>query len=174
VEQDQQRLPLSYFVDALAVPQGWDQRPGAYLAFGVREQGRHIDLVPPTRPRGQQTVVIGLLPQNIKERRWCERDPPAGGRKDRVDEHDGHDRPLRRQLGNVRAGVAVWHENDIPVYGQRREEGGEDVPSPQHGLGHPADGGLPALVGKDTGDWAPHRRSQHRAGQKKTNDGAIV
>jgi hypothetical protein len=34
VEQDQQRLPLSYFTDALAVPQGWDQRPGAYLAFG--------------------------------------------------------------------------------------------------------------------------------------------
>ncbi len=28
VEQEQQRLPLSYFVDALAVPQGWDQRPG--------------------------------------------------------------------------------------------------------------------------------------------------
>jgi hypothetical protein len=34
VEQEQQRLPLSYFTDALAVPQGWDQRPGAYLAFG--------------------------------------------------------------------------------------------------------------------------------------------
>jgi hypothetical protein len=34
VEQEQQRLPLSYFTDALAVPQGWNQRPGAYLAFG--------------------------------------------------------------------------------------------------------------------------------------------
>jgi hypothetical protein len=28
------RLPLSYFQGALAVPRGWDERPGAYLAFG--------------------------------------------------------------------------------------------------------------------------------------------
>ena len=34
VEQEQQRLPLSYFTDALSVPQGWDKRPGAYVAFG--------------------------------------------------------------------------------------------------------------------------------------------
>jgi hypothetical protein len=88
------------------------------------------------------------------------------GAEGRVDEHGGHDRPLRRQLGNVRAGVAVRYENDIPVYGQRREEGVEDVLGPQHGLGHPADRGVPALVGKDTGDWAPHRRSQQRAGQE--------
>ncbi|MBC7677798.1 MAG: alpha/beta fold hydrolase [Pseudorhodobacter sp.] len=34
VEQEQQRPPLSYFTEALAAPQGWDERPGAYLAFG--------------------------------------------------------------------------------------------------------------------------------------------
>ena len=34
VEREQQRLPLSYFQGALAVPRGWDERPGAYLAFG--------------------------------------------------------------------------------------------------------------------------------------------
>ncbi len=34
VEQEQQRLPLSYFTQALAVPPGWDKLPGAYVAFG--------------------------------------------------------------------------------------------------------------------------------------------
>ena len=34
VEQEQQRLPLTYFSGTLAVPAGWDERPGAYLAFG--------------------------------------------------------------------------------------------------------------------------------------------
>ncbi len=34
VEREQQRLPLSYFAGALAVPQGWDDLPGAYVAFG--------------------------------------------------------------------------------------------------------------------------------------------
>lgn len=34
VEREQQRLPLSYFEETLAVPPGWDGRPGAYLAFG--------------------------------------------------------------------------------------------------------------------------------------------
>ena len=34
VEQEQQRLPMSYFTGSLAVPAGWDQLPGAYLAFG--------------------------------------------------------------------------------------------------------------------------------------------
>jgi pimeloyl-ACP methyl ester carboxylesterase len=33
-EQEQQRLPLSYFTGSLAVPRGWDQRPCAYVAFG--------------------------------------------------------------------------------------------------------------------------------------------
>ena len=34
VEREQPRLPLSYFTGSLAVPPGWDERPGAYLAFG--------------------------------------------------------------------------------------------------------------------------------------------
>lgn len=34
VEQDQQRLPLSYFTEARDITQGWDKLPGAYLAFG--------------------------------------------------------------------------------------------------------------------------------------------
>lgn len=34
VEREQQRLPLSYFGESVAVPAGWASRPGAYLAFG--------------------------------------------------------------------------------------------------------------------------------------------
>jgi len=34
VEAEQQRLPLSYFASTLPIPQGWDDIPGAYLAFG--------------------------------------------------------------------------------------------------------------------------------------------
>jgi len=34
VEREQQRLPLSYFEGTLPVPRGWDQRRGAFLAFG--------------------------------------------------------------------------------------------------------------------------------------------
>jgi hypothetical protein len=34
VEREQRRLPLSYFSQSLPVPPGWDDRPGAYLAFG--------------------------------------------------------------------------------------------------------------------------------------------
>lgn len=34
VEREQQRLPLAYFSGTLANPPGWDDRPGAYLAFG--------------------------------------------------------------------------------------------------------------------------------------------
>lgn len=34
VEHEQQRLPLTYFAASLPVPQGWDDQPGAYLAFG--------------------------------------------------------------------------------------------------------------------------------------------
>jgi len=34
LEREQQRLPLSYFEGSLPVPEGWDDRPGAYLAFG--------------------------------------------------------------------------------------------------------------------------------------------
>jgi len=34
VEQEQQRLPLSYFTAAVTVPRGWDAIPAAYLCFG--------------------------------------------------------------------------------------------------------------------------------------------
>jgi hypothetical protein len=34
VEQGQPRLPLSYFEARLPVPEGWSERPSAYLAFG--------------------------------------------------------------------------------------------------------------------------------------------
>jgi len=34
LEREQQRLPLSYFEGSLQVPEGWDDRPAAYLAFG--------------------------------------------------------------------------------------------------------------------------------------------
>jgi hypothetical protein len=34
VEREQQRLPLSYFNESLPLPSDWDNRPGAYLAFG--------------------------------------------------------------------------------------------------------------------------------------------
>lgn len=34
IEREQPRLPLSYFEDQLPVPDGWDTRPAAYLAFG--------------------------------------------------------------------------------------------------------------------------------------------
>jgi hypothetical protein len=34
VEREQPRLPLSYFSESLPAPPGWDDRPGAYLAFG--------------------------------------------------------------------------------------------------------------------------------------------
>jgi hypothetical protein len=34
VEQEQQRLPLAYFHDTIAVPAGWTDAPNAYLAFG--------------------------------------------------------------------------------------------------------------------------------------------
>jgi len=34
IEREQARLPLSYFEDQLPVPDGWDDRPAAYLSFG--------------------------------------------------------------------------------------------------------------------------------------------
>jgi hypothetical protein len=34
IERGQPRLPLSYFAEQVTVPDGWDARPGAYLAFG--------------------------------------------------------------------------------------------------------------------------------------------
>ena len=34
VERSQPRIPLSYFEERLPVPEGWAERPSAYLAFG--------------------------------------------------------------------------------------------------------------------------------------------
>jgi len=34
VEREQRRLPLSYFQQSMTVSRGWDEHPGAYLAFG--------------------------------------------------------------------------------------------------------------------------------------------
>lgn len=34
IEREQARLPLTYFEDQLPVPEGWDDQPAAYLAFG--------------------------------------------------------------------------------------------------------------------------------------------
>jgi hypothetical protein len=34
IEREQQRLPLSYFLDDVSVPTGWAKRPMVYLAFG--------------------------------------------------------------------------------------------------------------------------------------------
>lgn len=35
VERQQRRLPLAYFTRPLPVPEGWTERPAAYLAFGA-------------------------------------------------------------------------------------------------------------------------------------------
>jgi hypothetical protein len=43
VHRNMQRLPLSYFKETLAVPAGWDSRPGAYLAFGETYAAEHDD-----------------------------------------------------------------------------------------------------------------------------------
>ncbi len=43
VEREQHRLPLAYFSESLPVPEGWDNVPCAYLAFGetyAREQAQ--------------------------------------------------------------------------------------------------------------------------------------
>lgn len=34
VEREEQRMPLSYFAESVEAPEGWDSRPGAFLAFG--------------------------------------------------------------------------------------------------------------------------------------------
>jgi hypothetical protein len=34
VEREEQRIPLSYCTGSVEIPSGWDERPGAYLAFG--------------------------------------------------------------------------------------------------------------------------------------------
>lgn len=76
VEREQARLPLSYFEDQLQVPEGWDDRPAAYLAFGdtygperddaerrqwpvTTIQGDHLHLL--NDPTQVATALIALL-----------------------------------------------------------------------------------------------------------------
>lgn len=76
IEREQPRLPLSYFGDQLVVPEGWDDLPAAYLAFGdtySRERddaerrqwpvttmtGDHLHLV--NDPTQVATALIDLL-----------------------------------------------------------------------------------------------------------------
>lgn len=74
-EREQPRLPLSYFGESLPVVAGWDDRPGAYLAFGdtyaaerreaaargwpvVTLPGRHLHML--TDPDDVATQIIDL------------------------------------------------------------------------------------------------------------------
>ena len=61
VSEEQHRLPLSYFEETVAVPAGWDQIPGAYLAFGETYASERDD----ARSRGWpvQTVAAEHLHQ---------------------------------------------------------------------------------------------------------------
>lgn len=54
VEGEQRRLPLSYFEGSLRAAAGWDQQPGAYLAFG-ETYGRDRDAA---RSRGWPVVTL--------------------------------------------------------------------------------------------------------------------
>jgi hypothetical protein len=75
IEQSQPRLPLAYFHDSLPTPEGWDDRPGAYLAFGDTYEperadaktrgwptdimpGRHLQLL--VDPEGVATAIAAL------------------------------------------------------------------------------------------------------------------
>ena len=55
VEAQQRRLPLDYFTTPLPVPEGWAERPAAYLAFGdtydaetaaARDRGWPVSVLP--------------------------------------------------------------------------------------------------------------------------------
>jgi hypothetical protein len=80
VEREQNRLPLSYFAETVAVPPGWPSRPGAYLAFGdtyaaeraaaaslgwpvTTLPGEHLHmLIDPAEVAGAITDLIASLP----------------------------------------------------------------------------------------------------------------
>lgn len=59
VEREQPRLPMSYFEGFLPVPEGWDDGPAAYLAFGETYRDERED----ARRRGWpvSTVAGGHL-----------------------------------------------------------------------------------------------------------------
>ena len=76
LEQEQPRLPFSYFEDSLPVPEAWDDRPAAYLAFGetynrereeaerrqwpvITAAGRHLQLV--NEPQQVATDLVNLM-----------------------------------------------------------------------------------------------------------------
>jgi hypothetical protein len=76
IEREQPRLPLSYFDDSLPVPENWDDRPAAYLAFGdtyhhereeaerrlwpvITEHGAHLQLV--NDPPRVAADIVNLL-----------------------------------------------------------------------------------------------------------------
>ncbi|MHA3835049.1 hypothetical protein ACXR8F_04915 [Terrabacter sp. AAH1] len=79
VEQEQQRLPLTYFRDTVTVPAGWADRSNAYLAFGdtyaderrLAEQcgwpvatlpGQHLHgLVAPAEVAAELSRLLGAL-----------------------------------------------------------------------------------------------------------------
>lgn len=76
LEQEQPRLPLSYFEDSPPVLEAWDNRPAAYLAFGetygrereeaerrqwpvITATGRHLQLV--NDPHQVVTDLVNLM-----------------------------------------------------------------------------------------------------------------
>jgi len=78
IEREQQRLPLSYFSESLPVPSGWDDKPGAYLAFGdtyaldrseaaargwpvTTLSGKHLHML--VDPQQVATEIDALLPK---------------------------------------------------------------------------------------------------------------
>ena len=64
VERTLPRLPLSYFTARLPVPEGWTQRPSAYLAFG----DTYADEVASARARGWPlSVRAGLHLQMLHD-----------------------------------------------------------------------------------------------------------
>ncbi len=54
VEAQQRRLPLAYFTTPLDVPDRWEERPAAYLAFG----GTYADETAAARARGWPVSVL--------------------------------------------------------------------------------------------------------------------
>jgi hypothetical protein len=76
IERARPRLPFSYFGDSLPVPESWDERPAAYLAFGdtyhhereeaerrqwpvITERGAHLQLV--NDPPQVAADIVSLL-----------------------------------------------------------------------------------------------------------------
>jgi hypothetical protein len=63
IEREQPRLPLSYFRSALIAPDGWDDGPGAYLAFSDayapdRDEAARRGWTVATRPGGHLHLLV--------------------------------------------------------------------------------------------------------------------